>query len=193
MSTADYFTIISSILASVGAIATFVLARTMVAAEKSREDKTIRDDPAVALAGKSDAAAEIKDILAHVSRSKIKYDDKTTLLSLAALVLLTAVTVGLLYLSLGFSVLFFMTSSLFLVSSAYFAFVSIAGLRAGHFWAIRKGEVMRLTYIVNNYLHTIKEAADMRASLMKSIHDKEAIILFDTIVFEEFSKRNREG
>ncbi|MCW2273405.1 hypothetical protein GJ654_05820 [Rhodoblastus acidophilus] len=193
MSTADYFTIISSILASVGAIATFVLARTMVAAEKSREDKTIRDDPAVALAGKSDAAAEIRDILAHVSRSKIKYDDKTTLLSLAALVLLTAVTVGLLYLSLGFSVLFFMTSSLFLASSAYFAFVSIAGLRAGHFWAIRKGEVMRLTYIVNNYLHTIKEAADMRASLMKSIHDKEAIILFDTIVFEEFSKRNREG
>lgn len=189
MSTADYFSIVSSIIVSVCAIGAFVLAKMASAAAKSRQDPTIRDDAAVALAGKSDAATEVKDILASVSKSKIKYDDKTTLLSLAALALLTALTVGFLYLSLGLSVLFFATSSFFLASSGYFAFVSIAGMRARHFWAIRKGDIMRLTYFVNNYLHSFKEAADMRASLMKTIRDKEAILLFDTIVFEEFSKR----
>lgn len=193
MSTADYFAITSSILASLGAIATFFLARAMVAAQKSRQDPAIRDDPAVARAEKSDAATEIKDILTHVSSSKVKYDDRTAVLSLAALVLLTALTVGFLYLILGVTVLFFVAASLFVASSGYFAFVSIAGMRARHFWAIRKGDIMRLTYIVNNYLHSFKEAADMRASLMKSIRDKDAILLFDTILFEEFSKRNRDA
>jgi hypothetical protein len=191
MSIADYFTIISSILASVGAIATFVLARR-IAAESFGDDIFVRDDPAIALAGQSDATAEIKDILAHIFRRKITYDDKTRFLSVAALVLLSAVTVGFLYLSLGLNVIFFATSALFVAASGYFVFVSIARIRDAQFWAMRKGDVMRLTYIVNNYLHTIRDARDMRAALMNSLRDKDAIVVFDTIVFEEFSKRQRE-
>jgi hypothetical protein len=191
MSPADYFTIISSILASVGAIATFFLARK-IAAEKYRDDIFVRDDPAIALAGQSDAAAEIKDILGHIFRRKITYDDKTRFLSIAALVLLSVVTVGFLYLSLGLNAVFFATAALFVAAAGYFVFVAIARIRNEQFWAMRKGDVMRLTYIVNNYLHNIKEARDMRAGLMNSLRDKDAIIVFDTIVFEEFSKRQRE-
>jgi hypothetical protein len=190
MPTADYFTIISSILASVGAIATFVLARK-IAAERLRDD-IFRGDPAVALADQSDAAAEIKDILGQIFRRKITYDDKTRFLSIAALVLLSAVTVGFLYLSLGLNVIFFATSALFVAASGYFVFVAIARIRDEQFWAMRKGDVMRLTYIVNNYLHSMREARDMRAALMTSLRDKDAIIVFDTIIFEEFSKRQRE-
>jgi len=193
MSNADYISVTASIIAALSAIAAYVLARKTIAAEKARGDNDfICTAPVTEFAEGTDVTSEIKGILAELSSRKVKYNKDTNLLSIALLLFLVGVTVGLLYLSVGFGYVFFVTSSVFISSYVYLSFVSVVQMRNRHFWAMRKGEAARLAYIVNNYLYTIKDARDMRVLIMNSFRDLEAIVVFDTIVFEEFSKRDRE-
>jgi len=191
MSAADVFAMVAALVASASAIATHVLARKTLA--QSREDRIhILGDPAVALADHAEVAAEIEGILAGLSQRKMKYDGDTNVLSLVLLLALSVVTVGALYLGVGANYLFFIASALFVSASGYFCFVSVVAMRNRHFWAMRKGELLRLAYIANNYLHSFREARDMRALLLKSGFGGEQMIAFDNVLFDEFAKRDRE-
>jgi membrane protein implicated in regulation of membrane protease activity len=195
VSAADYFAIASSVIAAASAIATFVLARTAVRAVNDG-DADVREHRGAAgpdLASRPEVAAELRDILVDLARARKTFDREMFPGKIVIVLCLAAATVVFMYFGAGTTYVVLAASVLVVFSAAYFAAALVRKIRDKKFWALRKGDVARIRYIVNNYVHDATDARDTRLALMELLPDRQSVLLFDDIVFEELGRRGRDS